>query len=310
MSRDVHLGSYLLRVTDRGDDRVLDNFDENGKKFVPWVEQFVKKSSWAVGTYDPEIRHLCLSCKTAGGHTVHGELESGGIGVSGVIRDGQTGDLKSVRDVQDADMVPLYFQLFAPAGAKVAVLVLQKSHGRSPYPFFNDTMRHAFKDQFADLALHLQPFVANSVLSDLKSGRVTRIKVTSYKGQSDVASRVLNRGFRRQDVIVETTLKAVSGTSLEARNAVHRLIDGLRSRKPVEVPKYWEDLGEKITMTVRVGGRNRSLSYGLGREIVPYLDVTSKVRYRKDERPTFASIASEADNLALDIGQELGIVSK
>lgn len=310
-SKDIELGSYLLEITENGEPVDLSRLQKKGEaatvSLLEWVKATCDSSAWFTGQYNEEARHLPMKTELESNHTIHGTLETGSVGLFGRTRDGKSGELLHERQEDQADLLPLYYQLFAPPGSKLGVLVFQKTGGRTAYPFFNDTLRYRLDQEYPDYRLRISPFVAQDVLTQLETGRVHQIRITKYEPTGDTAIRSMGVTYDAKDIVLETVIKAKRGRTLPPQQVVRELAKGIRSRKLVEMPKDWEKLGDTVTFQVKLGKRVRSMSFGKYREVVPYFDVTGKVTWDKG-RPVEKDLRLQASNLVVDIAIEKKIL--
>lgn len=310
-SKDIELGSYLLEITQGREAIDLSKLKKAGKpetvSLLQWVKATCDSSSWFTGQYNEEARHLPMKTVMESDHTIHCTLETGSVGLFGRTRDGKSGKLLHEREEDHADLLPLYYQLFAPPGSKLGVIVFQKTGGRTAYPFFNDTLRHRLDQEYPHYSLRISPFVAKDVLTQLETGRVQEIRVTKYDPTGDTVLKSMGVAYDSKDIVLETVIKAKRGRTLPPQQVVQNLAKAIRSRKLVEMPKDWEKIGNTVTFRVKLGKRVRSMSFGKYREVVPYFDVSGKVKWEKG-RPVENDLQREASNLVVDIALEKKIL--
>lgn len=305
MPPSVSLGTYQLFVTERGEQRVLS--DLTPTPFLTWCRAALSSTELRGLGAEDGARHACEPPQLSGTHTIYGRIHSGESGFGSRLVHATTGADSYRRRVADAELIPFYYQLYAPTGSPLSILVLQKFGNRSPYSFFKDELRRAFSDAFQGLSLHIQPMVSKEVLTRLQHGVVSEVKFTKFSPPRDVDRFVRNHGLTGEDVYYETRIVARKGRAINLGRELKRLVNGLSSRNAVEAPEGWSDYGDEIRVKLKHGGRDRTLSFGDGREVNPYEDVTDRIRRDRDKHPTVQSIHPIADELVSGLREEMRI---
>lgn len=301
----IYLGSYSFAVTRHGEPQVLSDLPRGG--FITWAKRYIGRPGLRGHNSLDGSRHECEGPKLVGDHTLYGRVHSGESGWGSRFVNAETGEAEWQRTPGTAELIPFYFQIYAPLGAATGVLVLQRFGMRSPYSFFRDELKGAFGDDHDGLSLQFKPYVAKQVLQRLQGGIVSEIKFTSARPPRDLSDFVNRHGVTTGDFYFETRIVAKRERGINISRQLSRLLDKVRNRETAETPAEWRNYGDEVRIVLNRGKNKRTIALGTNREFHPYEDVSSRVQRDSSAHPKLASIHELANEVIYDVRDELRI---
>lgn len=178
--QSVSLASYTIRVRAKRDTQFkhLGAFNEHDS-FFDFVRDFISEL---------EGRHahdaLSMSLQRARDvdsdvDTVWGVLEAGDYGYAAELVNVATMKSSYRRATDDAELLPFYFLLNAPADTDKALLIIQRYGNHGVLTEFTNALRVAFEGRFGDYILDIRRHVPGTVIKALKRGELKAIQLTS-----------------------------------------------------------------------------------------------------------------------------------
>lgn len=284
-NHSVFVGTYQLYVTNRGeaDERVsLLDVDGAGTRFLDWAADFIDTDVIQNAGSETEIMRYQREEVYEEPDAVYGRIWCGETGVAENIIHEATGDARQEKRVDDAGMIPYYFHLNAGSNDVVAVLALQRLGLKGPYGYFSGPFWNAFRDRFPDRVLHIEPAITPEIVSALRSAPVKRVTFSTYNRSSDPMEGVVADST---DLIFRSIISARRGKFVRLKQDISGFFESIggSNREPAQMPEAWKHLGDRAAITLSVNGRERTITVGLGRDIVPYEEIPT-TRDDYDER--------------------------
>lgn len=302
----IFLGTYQFYVNKLGEPQRLNNFDGNGSRILEWIRRELLRDGLHASNIANALSYRKGVVKKDGDHTIYGKIYCGDSGFGSDFVD-ETGASEYKRTPAKTELMPFYFQVYAPPGSPLGILVLQRLGNRGPYTVFSEHLRPRFGANFKGLSWNMEPFIPGEVLKKLSAGRVQMVKFTKWEAPKGLENIVRHNGLRPEDVYFEQRIVAKKGRSIRGFRGFSELLKRKDDRDSIPVPAEWRSAGDEVSITVRQGGKQRTLTFGKGREIVPYEDVTSRCKTNTDNHPELDSIHEPGNELVFDVRKELKI---
>jgi hypothetical protein len=232
-----------------------------------------------------------------------GTVEVGDFGYRSRLMDVDSGKDTFARRPTDAELLPMFFLLNAPAKATRGIVILQKHGIRSSYSFMSQAFRNYFDQAYPDYRLELRSFVAQSTLNAFREGVVRRITLISTRLPEDIATQVKLKIPEGVPVLFEQVIRFPSKRGVKMPDWIAR-----HFRKGTAAAAGIRDLplgADAAKVTVKgFKGRDRTLELGSAEDMVPYVDVTDEVKV-EDGHPVYDSIRAYALNFLTEVAAEL-----
>lgn len=307
-AHSVFLGTYTFTINAARvrDPLPLDDGDLP-MPFLAWA-----RSTLVPGRYFDESEranacHEISKIKLEKGHTIAGLIDSGPTGVTSRVVHNADGSLKYTKARSDADLAPFYFQVYVRPRADRGILVLQKRGMTSPFAFFDDVLWRLYVEQNSPYILKLHPHLPRDVQERLAEGVVRQIRAVKYDERSDAADRLLDDGNNPTDYILEHVVRAKPRKHLIA-GTMRKYLRSLGFQGRGELPAEWKDHYDLVSVTLSTSRKkNRTFTFGTGREVLPYEEVTDRVTIDEETgHPTFDSIHRAANEYVTLVEKDLG----
>jgi len=308
----IFLGCYQISVKEFRTTNLipLNEIGEAGPSLLEFFYTFMMDPTfYNQGSTEPQRYRVRTSTVTldSKSHTVHGVIEAGEAGLPADLVDDKTAELRIKRLIDDAEMIPYYFQLHCPKDTKLAILILQRIGQRGPYAFFAKFLEEAFRTAFARThRIILEPHVPPRVLNAMANAPVRQVTITNPK--VDDKDKLFETGWQPDSFTVKQVYTAHRNETLPMLKEYLRKALQPSKKQANADGGAWDDLGDSISVTFQMpGGTERSYSFGISREVAPYVDVTDRMAFDKDGYVTRQSIHGVADEIASEVRDEIDI---
>jgi hypothetical protein len=301
----ISLASYTIRVREKRDSiyRNLGAFDGT-HSFYDFVERFM---------HDLEHAHshneLSMSLQRArnvksDGESIWGLLEAGDYGYTSELVKVRTLESSYSRTTDDAELIPFYVLLDAPANTDKGILIVQRYGSRGVYTEFTNALRQSFEAKHGEYILDIRRHVPAAIIESLRKGQVKTIQLTSYQLSSDIADKIRWKGNKNNVGSVQITIKAQRNKSLIRPDWLDRMMKTESALN--EIPESAADIAQTVRVAVTYNGKQRFVDFEAQDRIAPYLDVSDDVKIGRDGHPMFNSIHEVCTALLFDLAHEIG----
>lgn len=239
---------------------------------------------------------------------VWGRVNAGGYGMVRDVVKSDTNERAYKVAPNEAVLHPFYFLLNAPPKSSKAVYILQRHGNSGVHTAFTDAFRKFFSFRNPDLIFDVQRHVPREVLEYLERGALKKVEYTSYKIPKELEEVVRLGEYPKGTVVVRTSITARKrGTAVPMPDwvpeVVKRRLDRVSLLEAAPVTNLEE---EKISLTFRYNGNDRTLNLARPDALAPYVDVTAKVKINDDGHPDFNTLHKTALSLKDDILAQMG----
>jgi hypothetical protein len=300
----VSLASYTIRIRQKRETtyELLGRFD--GKSgFLDFFEGYASALSQGVNHDEEHLSLHRIRDLERSGSIISGVLESGAYGVSADLISAATLARSYLRQIDDAELLPFYFLLDAPAKTDKALLLLQRISNLGVMTTFGSGLRREFDNRFPDYTLDINRHVPAEVLDSLRNGIVKQIEMTRYEMSDDLADEVGWKGNRGQVGQVVITVKARRKGALAKPKWLEGLLKTDMSSL-VEIPEMLN--ADRVRVSLTYLGKQRMIDLQRADQIAPYLDITSDVEIGLDGHPTLPSIKRAFAEVHAKLREEVG----
>lgn len=303
MSSSVSIRAYMLYVHDRGKPARLSFDTATGGIDVPgFLSRFVvthstvtendeKERSW---NFDEKIPSKTCNSK--------GYIQYGMHGFEAKLIDTKTRTENYARKVTDAEVVPLYYEIWHPPKKNYALMVFQSFQGRSCVQLISESMQVEFERVYPNHTLRFKKLMPTSSKESIyKNNRVQKLTLIRRNTPTDVADRY--SGIRpaepvRLEVAVIARRKGWLGLFGD-------IVETLSSNDRGLVVYDGAEFDEAIA-NVRIGNQIRPVGVFGSHGEAGVIDLTGTVKRDPDGHPNFASISKEVAAILKDLHAMLG----
>ncbi len=296
--------------------RVLDSFDGT-HDVLPVLKDVLSTLSNINSDSKQNKSILCQKCEI-GGRILRGLVKIGEFGVASELIDHRTGALNYQRSADEADMIPLFYLLYAPPGAQSGIMFLQSTQGRGMKSIFGALIDKYFEDHCQGYKLSIDPYYdPHRFLQCIENWRLEEIEYkyhslpqdlfdgfnpvndragTTSKNQARIASFIL------KSIFASGAAKAILGEENYEAIKNGRQIKGL-----ISSPSF---LGDYDDATFRFSNQGRKVSFSLSefsnaRVIFPVNDDSTV--HIDGGTPDYSDIARYACEKLNEICDKMGI---
>lgn len=312
MANEIKLELYTFRIRERRSDKFLklDTFFGEDDFFTFFQEY--------VNTYDKDFlvneaqkKSLqFVSDKTSIAsikRTISGVIESGDYGVESRIVNRKSKKEKYRKEVDDLDIKPFYFLIFAPKGHDKGLLVLQRLGGFGINAVFTNHFENYFKEKNDGLIVDFNPFVSRELAKAfIEKGAIKELSLRSYNLPPDLIDK-LGLTSHQEDVLsIELKITAKQKHYLPFNKRVDKFIKNPNARlfDIRELEKLGFDGTHKSSIKVKLGTNTRTVDLSETGQIRPYYDINTEVDKEGSGHPKFSSIDKIAKGLINDLMTE------
>lgn len=136
--------------------RILNSFDGT-TDVLPELKTILLTLSSINSNSQENKSILCQKCEI-GTRTLRGLVKIGEYGVESDLIDHRTGALKYRRSADEADMIPLFYLMYAPLGAKSGIMLLQSTQGRGMKSVLGPLVDKYFEEHYPEYKLMIEPY--------------------------------------------------------------------------------------------------------------------------------------------------------
>ncbi len=239
------------------------------------------------------------------GDSIWGLLEAGDYGFSSDLINVGTFERSYRREVDDAELIPFYFILDAPANTDKGLLIVQRYGNRGVYTEFTTALRAAFDTRFPDYLLDIRRHVPRVIIDTLRQGSIKTIQLTSYELSDDLADKIQWKGNRDSVKEIAIIIKAQRKGSLPRPAWLDKMMKS-NDADVYEVPDSLSDTAQSVRVAVSYLGKQRFIDLEQQEKIAPYVDVSDEVKLSATGHPEFESVHKSAQSLLFDLMKEIG----
>ena len=252
---------------------------------------------------DSTSQRVLSVTRTKEGHrSISGLIQTGDYGYEADLIDSTTLARSYRRQVNDAELVPFYFQAYLPPEEHRGILLLQRFGvygAKTAFCSDFDDFVRAYGLRTADLVLEINPILGPQLADEwLQNGRVMSLTLIQRQLPTDIAD-YLNSEKISVPELKETQLRLQAKRNTffgsdwipRLRNVVS---GGSSVQQIIELPRFTPD-GAKVEISV--SGSTRVVDLVETEKIRAYYDVTNEVSTGPDGHPVFDSIDSVASGV-------------
>jgi hypothetical protein len=226
-----------------------------------------------------------------------GIVQSGDYGYAAEGIDTETLQTSYERRPQDAELLPFYFSIHAPAAYNGAVMLLQRHGPHGIYGAFSGGLRAYCEHGLPNHIVEFGRLVPATVVEQLQDGGVRAIKMTAYRVPTDMADPLRFLGNIPQPGTFSVEIKA-------KRDSYLRNPGWLRRARAIVLPETWGQ--GKVEVKVDYQGKTRTVALNDPTNVAPYIDATDEVVIDASGHPEYESIKTYCGNLMRELMQQLG----
>ena len=236
--------------------------------------------------------------------TVSGLFQIGEYGYAGDVVNRKThkADYKKTKD--HADLVPMYFYLYAYPGADRAILSTQRMGMHGVSSTINQYVKDYFEKKYPNLKLDIKALVPDYVLKQyLGKGQVKSITFVKHAIPSDYSDQVANRKSEQEGKI-ELKISAKDSKFFQAP----KLLRALQKKESV-LDFYSIDAFEAddVKASVEIDGNKRTINLTNWSNLRTRFDITDQVEEDLNGYPKPADVRKAMSDIIKDIAPAAGI---
>lgn len=229
-----------------------------------------------------------------------GRFEYGTYGISNSIKNVRTKEVAHPKRMDESEVYPLYFLLYAPRGERKAALVLQRYGDVAMLTQFKLTFARFLSEQYG-LIPRVEPLTPIEVLrAYVEKGTVEELVLKRVDIPYEEAERIKAGGLTNHPKSITVRLR---GKGILARDTLVKWLDERHAVFVVEdLSRVGLDGDHSTTVKVNVGGAVREIDFSDTGKIRPYIDIHSEDLLDKSTgHAIFGEINRIAKEYALEI---------
>lgn len=299
---EIQVAAYHIRVKARHTSKFEKLESVNGgTDLLSFFQGCFKKWSSSHDNDPEESRIAKLEKFETTDRVLRGRIQVGDYGQACDVID-KDAPQKAVfkKGTQHADLLPFFFRLEIPLGRDEGLFLIEKSRKTSPKTAFTRHMQNAFKANFPDYTLSVEPVMPQEIFEKfLDEGSVQKIEFIRMGLPDDIAD-ILDGGHQEALKRVKTKLVITAGRrdTLPVRKSLLRKPDPKKAISDLYEPQGFNY--DNISVTVRLGKNSRKVDLG-NRHAQPLYNISDEVKPGKDGLVPYKTMAEAFERLADDI---------
>ena len=238
--------------------------------------------------------------------SISGIVETGGYGIESELYDVRISAVSYHRTVNDAEMLPFYFQLCIPTERDEGIALLERMGVHGIRSIFLNDFNSYFNGIYSDIEIVIYPlFPPQLVQQYITDGRVITLRFISFSVPTDVVDAYDQGGHSEQAGHTELVIKAGRRNRIPILRRISEVIGGQRNAANMVELRGFEY--EKVKVEIELNGNIRTIDLDDFTKLKAQYDVTPHVQIGENGHPTYDSIDVVATELARDILNSLGI---
>lgn len=227
--------------------------------------------------------------------TLSGIIKCGSYGFESDIVEKDTGEEVHHRQIEEAELLPFFFQIYIPIDENEGIVLLQKFGAFGLTGIFRHMIVRRFNRAFPNYKLELSPLIPEQLLEEyLGAGRIARLRLIRFTLPDDIADS-LRHAHEEEECEVELSIKAKRGISLSIRDLLRDVFMGRRPASRILELEHFQYSKAKVEL--EIDGKPKTIDMTDFSRMRPTFDITGNVEYGPDGHPTYDSIDSEANDI-------------
>jgi hypothetical protein len=234
---------------------------------------------------------------------IEGVFESGSYGLSSKIMDVDTDTVHYKKGKNDADVMPYYFLINIPKDTDEGIIILQRTGKHGVRTNFGNFLNKHFSEKYPNYSVEINTLVREELIKKiLYGGVIKKLRCVKYKAHVDAFDGIDNP-HEENPYSMEVVLSA------NRIPFVHKIKEFLDSSNKniktlVEIRDFKFDY-DTVKVDVETNGSTKTFDLEHLYKVKAYYDITSEVKFDRDDYPTFPSIQLVARKYLEEIIQEI-----
>ncbi len=217
-----------------------------------------------------------LSRLECSGQRITGQLEYGIDGIAGRGVNTGSGQNSYRRTVNDAEIIPYFFQFDLPASAKQGLLVVQNMSNRGPVGALRSILQEDFRREFRETTIQYEDLIPDAVLRKFfEEGEAKEIEFYKYSVAPEIATEV-GKENEPSKVHAKYTLVAARKNYLGLRPKLNQFLRGEPARTLFSLPADFAE-PDKVTVVMQINGSEKRIELTNRHHIRAAIDVSNHV---------------------------------
>jgi hypothetical protein len=238
---------------------------------------------------------------------ISGIISSGEYGIQSDIVDRHTTKKKFTKTVDDLDVKPFYFLLFAPIKTDVGFIILQRIGVYGIHTIFTSHLIKFFGERFNGLIIDFAPFLSKQLARIfVQDGGIRELKFRSYNLPKDIADK-LDTTLNEKVQSIELKITAKQNNFFNINNKALKFFNnknaGFFDTPLLQQLGFNEEKQSKIKVVL--GDNTRTIDLSDTGQIRPYFDIEDEVKKNSNGHPEFQSIDKIAKAYLKDLIPEI-----
>jgi len=290
----ITLSAYEIKVHLRGDQensQDLSDFAQGNDLldfFINFIGGWTHSSSTDSDLIDNEKIQKLIRLKPDSliplGREFSGILESGDYGYEAPIIDKNSGQRVHLKELDQAEMIPFFFQIHIPRNGRSGILIVQRFKQHGIFGLLRNILKSEFRNNFQQYVLDISPLVSDEIVDDfIRNGRLNRITFKRLELTPDIINQADSGSANSIENVgrIEYSIIANRGRSLpflsRIRNAVRQgdvALDGLYNINGFDY--------NSISVSVKLNGHTRTLDLSSLNNIGAFFDISNEVEINEE----------------------------
>ncbi|MBW3525863.1 hypothetical protein KO533_04660 [Shewanella sp. NKUCC05_KAH] len=186
---------------------------------------------------------------------IHGWFQVGVYGIKANVIDTETGNVDFAKAQKHAEIIQHYIQFFIPKGYNEAIAIMHSYRNVGVKTLFSQIFFPYFMGN-TTLTLQMNPLSYDKALASWQEANAKEIKVTKFKGITDVADQMTALGHFEFETILKPKRNGTFGKFKEFFKK------GSDQANAVEL---LSSMGEQVKTVVEINDKRRTFNMGVAR---------------------------------------------
>ncbi|KAA3615838.1 MAG: hypothetical protein D8M58_22325 [Calditrichaeota bacterium] len=298
----IALSTYTIRIRERREPTYerLDRFDRTTDFFNTFTQYLLNRNQNYSHVQNIQ-KLISVSNYSVDNRIITGIIKTGEYGYETELFDIQNNEVSYLRSVNEAELLPFFFQVFLPNNADEGILILQRFGQFGIRKAFSNDFNSYFNQLFPDYIVEMNPLLPSQIVDQhLRDGVVTKIRFIKFEVPNDIAEAYDNNGHTEEISSTELVVRAKRNQFLSF--VPNRLIEFMNREKDVsnlfELTNFDYDT---IKVEVKLDNETRTIDLSDLHKIRAYFDITGDVSINENGHPDYDSILQASNGLLNDL---------
>ncbi len=302
----ISLVAYSIRVRRKRTSYFLKLRDIDGVDLFSCLKHWTKPTESQMANFEESKQVMDFSEQDVleKRETVTGIVETGEYGFESKLFDVKKRKIAYKRTVDDAEVLPFYFQIFAP-NEEIGIVVFQRFGNLGISSVFRKWFRSQIDSVSSEFTVDMDPLIPDEYFrAILTRGDLSTITFRKLTVPSDIADRIDPVYLDPQEAKYEIIVKSKNPMKDLARRIMSKL-NGRQAPALHEIVSLPNADFDEIIVTIKIGGVEKRFNLARLSNVQATLDITNNVRMGANGHPAYGDVQNEALNYCDHLKKQL-----